>query len=610
MSKRCAALSIVTILGLNPLCSMAQSNDPALPIAEKKAGILNSDTQSEGIFARFYVRTSSSSILDLLEQHIPVLATGAEPQIPTASFLRKLQREIGEILATEGYFSPRLQFDKNQEGTRVDIQIEPGSRTQIKNVLIHFTGALQDAAEAGDPSAIARRAKLIADWNLLPGAWFRQDDWSNAKTMLMENLRSFRYAGAVLVDSRASIDPDSALANLELDVDSGAAFLIGDLSVIGLERYPLWLIDRFNPPKKGEPYSSHRLTEFQRGLQNSAYFSTVAFNIETDSTKADALPIELNLTERQTRDLSFGTGYSSSTGFRTEVSYRDRNLLNRVWDLHSALRIEQKRQLAYADVNLPPNDNNRLDSFGLLFDRSNLEGLLQTKSMLGIKRTITHGLVEQRLGLNYTQEKVVQKSTTNLETERRSRALVASAGWTWRNVDDVFAPRQGQRAQVDMAVSDKAIVSDQRFVRLYGKYQYWYPLGQRDNFLVRMELGKVFSSSANGIPEDYLFRTGGSTSVRGYAYQSLGVRQGEAVVGGRVMAASSLEYVHWRSENLGFAAFFDAGSAATNWSTLKLQQGIGVGTRIKTPAGPIALDLSYGRQIKKFRLDFSIAIAF
>ena len=63
-----------------------------------------------------------------------------------------------------------------------------------------------------------------------------------------------------------------------------------------------------------------------------------------------------------------------------------------------------------------------------------------------MKRSITHGKVEQRLGLNYTQEKVVQNENNALELERKSRALVASIGWTWRDVDDVFAPRKGQRA--------------------------------------------------------------------------------------------------------------------------------------------------------------------
>nr|WP_315475583.1 BamA/TamA family outer membrane protein [uncultured Undibacterium sp.] len=559
---------------------------------------------------RVYLQLDQSALSDLLEEHIPAFASNAETQVVTPSFLRKLQNDVSSILATEGYFSPLIQLEKNNDDTRLDVRVDPGVRTQVKEVIFNLSGSLMTDVQAGVPAAVERQKHLVQEWGLPQGAPFRQSDWSQSKTALLESLRSLSYAGATLLDSRASIDAETNSALLELDVDSGAAYFFGDLQVTGLERYPLWLIDRFNPPKKGDPYSSSRLLDFQRALQNSAYFSTVSFNVEPEESKALALPIELSLVERQTRDLIFGTGYSSSTGFRTEVNYRDRNIGNRVWDLRGAIRLEQKRQLSYADVFLPPKDRNSLDSFGFLFDRLNVEGLLQTRAALGVKRTTTHGKLEQSLGINYTQEQVVENDGKSTELQRKSRALVGSVGWIWRDVDDLFAPRKGQRAQLDLAFSDKALISDQRFVRLYTKYQYWFPVGQRDSILLRTEFGKVFSNGDGGIPENYLFRTGGSTTVRGYAYQSLGVKSGEAVRGGQVMSASSIEYVHWRNENLGVAAFVDVGDAAKDWRSLDSKQGIGLGARIKTPAGPIALDLAYGRQVKKFRLDISIAIAF
>ncbi|OZB54975.1 MAG: hypothetical protein B7X42_01230, partial [Thiomonas sp. 14-66-4] len=33
--------------------------------------------------------------------------------------------------------------------------------------------------------------------------------------------------------------------------------------------------------------------------------------------------------------------------------------------------------------------------------------------------------------------------------------------------------------------------------------------------------------------------------MRGYAYQSLGVSQGDAIVGGRALLTASVEAVHW-----------------------------------------------------------------
>jgi outer membrane translocation and assembly module TamA len=61
------------------------------------------------------------------------------------------------------------------------------------------------------------------------------------------------------------------------------------------------------------------------------------------------------------------------------------------------------------------------------------------------------------------------------------------------------------------------------------------------------EAGIVWAPARDGIPEDFLFRAGGTRSVRGYAYRSLGVRDGEAVVGGRYLATGTVEYVRWLS---------------------------------------------------------------
>jgi translocation and assembly module TamA len=77
------------------------------------------------------------------------------------------------------------------------------------------------------------------------------------------------------------------------------------------------------------------------------------------------------------------------------------------------------------------------------------------------------------------------------------------------------------------------------------------------------------------------------------------------------MFASSAEYVHWLPKSdWGAAAFVDTGDAADTWKELSQKQGYGLGARYRTPAGPLALDLAYGKQDKKLRLDFSFAIAF
>jgi len=147
-------------------------------------------------------------------------------------------------------------------------------------------------------------------------------------------------------------------------------------------------------------------------------------------------------------------------------------------------------------------------------------------------------------------------------------------------------------------------------VKTYAQYQHWFPITPRDQLLGRAELGYTIASSRDGIPEDFLFRAGGSRSNRGYAYQSLGVREGEATVGGRYLMTASAEYVHWLNEKWGGAVFMDIGDAADTPKEWNSNRSYGIGARYKTPAGPLALDLAYAEGPSKFRVSFSVTVAF
>ncbi|MFZ6646717.1 autotransporter assembly complex protein TamA [Undibacterium sp. TJN25] len=564
-----------------------------------------------GHLSRIEIGQANGDWLGLLREHIPEFASN-EPQNVNPAMLRKLRRDISNILSTEGYFSPTINFDtqpatRSGSNDRVLVNIEPGPRTTVQAVALTFHGELAEAAAAGKEEAIKRRDAIIAAWRLPQQSFFRDDEWAGAKSTAVESLRADTYASASISDSSAVVDAENHSAALQLDLNSGPPFKLGDIVLSGLQRYPPVLVDRYNPPRKGENYSRTRLLEFQRALQNSPYFTTVSVSVDPDPAKADGVPVEVNVVERRSRDLGFGVGYSTNTGFRGEVSYRDRDLLDKAWDMRSAVRLEQKRQLAYADIYLPPRDAGYLDSFGVLADRADVSGLLVTRTAFGIKRTSTRGHLEQRLGVNISRE----RAEPDGDVATFTKALVGTVGWTWRDVDDSFAPRKGRIYQLDFAVSEKALISDQRFIRVYGKHQRWIPVGKQDGFVLRAEVGQVFSPTIVGVPEDYLFRIGGSSTVRGYGYQSIGINQGTAVTGGRVMTAASAEYVHWlKQSNWGSAVFIDTGGAADTWKDVELKQGYGIGARYKTPAGPIALDLAYGKQVKKVRLDFSIAIAF
>ena len=120
----------------------------------------------------------------------------------------------------------------------------------------------------------------------------------------------------------------------------------------------------------------------------------------------------------------------------------------------------------------------------------------------------------------------------------------------------------------------------------------------------------MLTSSRLGVPATLLFRAGGDQSVRGYEYLSLGIREADAVVGGRYLAVASAEYVRWIVPNWGAAVFYDVGDAFDELGDFKANAGYGLGARWKSPVGPVGLDVAYGEEAHTIRLHFSLGVSF
>ncbi len=545
------------------------------------------------------------AVRPLLERHVRLLnrdgARLPEAAPDRAALVRRARREVAELLATEGHFSPTIRIDRSEAG-RWLLKVEPGARTTIGEVRIEFEGALLDDAREGRAE---EPEQLRARWSLPVGAPFRQAAWDAAKQQLLDAVSARRYAAARIVRSRAEIDPEKASARLLLTLDSGPAFYLGELQVSGLHELPADLVQRYSLLRPGQPYDREALLAFQTGLQNTPHFGSVIVDIERDPALAAAVPVRVQLTEALPKRVGFGVGLSSNTGYRAETSYRDVNWLGRGWELSSGLRLEQRRQSIYGDVFLPPSGRHR-DSFGALIDRSDLEGLRLTSQAVGVARNTVRGDIETQLAFRLQHEKLQPDGA-----EVRSQNTL-TANWTWirRAVDDLLDPRRGHVLEFQLGGGAAVALADQDFVRLYSRYVHYRPVAERDVFILRAEGGVTLADSREGIPQDFLFRTGGAQSVRGYAYQSLGVREGEATVGGRYLGTLSAEYVRWFEPQWGAAFFVDTGDAADTRAQFDLRTGYGVGARWRSPAGPLAVDLAWGHHERKLRLHFGVAIAF
>jgi translocation and assembly module TamA len=539
----------------------------------------------------------------------PAPEPGARRGAVLRPWVRDVRRRVPEIAAAEGYFSATvdIEFEDNRESAK--ITVVQGPRTTVSSVDIEFTG---DIAGEGEERA-SRRSQLKEAWLLGPGSFFRSGDWEEAKRALREKLIEEDYAAGDIVESAAEVDADTATARLRLKLESGPRFTLGTPIVTGLEHYPQDVMQNIVDIKPGERYRLERLTAMQRAIQNGPWFASVVVDIDREAQNPSEVPVRIKVIERPRREVGLAAGYGTDDGPRVEVAYRDRNFFSRGLDLQSALRVDGSRQFGYADIffpqrlfgpwlkNLPTKD-----SFGVLAEHTDIQNLETRRFAVAGYRQFTIEPVEVRVGLSYQIERAQPQGSD----EDLKRALAPVLALTWRHVDDLFDPRRGGVLNVQFAVAGKALASTQDFFKAYGMYQLWIPLGANDQVLLRAEAGRTFAASREGIPEDFLFRAGGSRSVRGYEYQALGVKEGDAIVGGRYLATGSAEYIHWFRPQWGGAVFLDMGDAADSVKDWEPNKGYGIGARYKTPAGPLALDLAYAERDRKFRISFSVSVAF
>jgi translocation and assembly module TamA len=507
-----------------------------------------------------------------------------------------------EAVATEGYFSARIRgaIDRSVEPWVVTLFVEPGERTRVERVDIRFTGPV-----ASDPEAAGALRRIRAGWQLRSGQPFRQQAWDDAKRQALRELSEWRYAAARVADSRAEIDPQSHGARLSVEIASGPPFRFGPARISGTKRYPEQLVRNLNPIRDGDVYDRRALATFQRRLLESGYFVSAQVDVDAQGGDPSAAPVRVALIEGSAQHVEAGVGYSTDAGQRLELKYSNQDMLGSAWRFNSGLRLDTKTQELQLNLDSPPLSEARWNSGFARARRTDIQNQQTAEAAVGVSHNWLSGGTPSSLTLSaHTEEQRLAGALAD-----RSHALYLGFRRTFRETDDLVSPRSGYLGTWEIGGAPAGI-STRGFTRATAGGSLFFPVARNDDLLLRGNAGVVRASAREGIPSTFLFRTGGDQTVRGYAFESLGVQQGEAIVGGRYLAVASVEHTHWFGANWGLAGFVDAGNAWDRGTPFHAAVGYGAGARFRTPVGPIRIDLAYGRDTGKVRVHFSAGFTF
>ena len=595
------ALTLTTAV----LSSAASAQTAATPVSDTPAAAEAGRSATQAV--RYRVRIEApSAIAEAITSAVDLIRWQDFADM-TEEVLERLTQlavtQTREAAATQGYFSAdvNLTVERTQDPMLITLFVVPKEPTRITDVRIAVTGPAADDASAGT----AAIAEMRSDWRLPRGEVFRQSEWDSAKEQALATLTASPYAAAKIIASEARIDPAAQSAALSLEVESGPPFRFGQIDVLGLERYAPRLVLDFSPIHPGERYSQQALDDYVRRLLGSGYFASVQAAIDPDPARADNSPVTVNIIEAPTKRIELGAGYSTDTKYRGSASYSDVNIDGSGLQMHADARIESKVQSAHLRFVRPPTPSGWIDTFASSLARTDIENLVERTASVTARRRGLNERSTPAFGVGfYASEEAPENAPRD-----RAHAVFVDGEYTWRRVDDLLEPMRGFMANAQAGVGVPG-VSTRGFVRLIGRTAAWWPLGRTMGLALRADIGAVIADSRDGIPSNFLFRTGGDTTVRGYAYQSLGVQRGTSIIGGRYYAVASAEVTRWINESLGIAVFVDAGNAADSLADLSPAVGYGTGLRLKTPIGPFRFDVAYGQKTQEVRIHFSVGLAF
>jgi translocation and assembly module TamA len=546
-----------------------------------------------------------SALSSLLNDHLELVSARNDADLDDFQLQAIIKETPGAaqaLLETEGYFSAVIRVEEQGEHHYV-IKVEPGEPVIIDDVTLQLNGDIRQQADYRQ-----RLAAVLEAWSLPIAAAYRQDDWSSSKRAILRLLTVDRFPLAKIVKSQADIDPQTHRAQLLVELDSGPLIHFGPTNITGNKRYPLNVATGLADFRQGDPYQQKKLLDYQSALEQAPQYSGVVVSADMARIFNNEVPVDVSLTEFPKQKLEFGLTYDSEDGPGVRIGYDYYNLFGKGWTGSALLDWKNSDRNLSLGLGFPRQADNYSHSITAAFKETDIQGVKTTAIDAGAWRIRSHEKINARFGVEFIQEKETIGNTPSNNT----RAVLGVFGWTRRDVDDTLRPRSGTLLDASLSSTLGGLLSTTSFVRGYARgVSYWSPWPKYGTLLTRLEVGQVWAKDSDEVPSSQLFRAGGSNSVRGYEYQSLGLPGADgAVVGGRVVATATLEYQIPVARDWALALFHDAGNAAQSWQSFKLEHANGIGVRWMSPIAPLSMDIAKAEKDGKLRWNMSLGLAF
>jgi translocation and assembly module TamA len=462
-------------------------------------------------------------------------------------------------------------------------------------------------------------------------------DVLGAGARLLTALQNAGYAFAKVDPPVAYEDPKEPVLDVTFHVNAGKKVNLGEIRLEGLQRVREKVVRRRLLLHTGQQYDPAAIEKARRDLMTLGAFAAITVQLGSAVDETGGVPLTFTFRERLRHAVTINAGYSSDLGGSGGVTWTDRNLSGDAAQL----------ALAASVINLGGGDTN-----GLGYDTSAkytvpdvghrdqslqvtvgaIKQYLEAYDQKSITASVTLSrklTTEWSLGLGVAaaHEEIDQPGEQILPTAELPACGTASPplGCQESYVYTLLAlpftlgydsthlasplddPTHGTRDALTVTPTRSLGHPSASFVITQIKLAAYLDLDKlgfsdpgRTVLAVRALEGVARGAGEFSLPPDQRFYGGGSATVRGYEYQSIGPQffvngnPSGIPIGGTAISAGTVELRQRFGQSWGLAAFVDGGQVSTTFKPVpsNIQVGVGLGLRYYTAIGPIRLDVA------------------
>ena len=490
-----------------------------------------------------------------------------------------------------------INFLKDSNEIEILINLNEGSQYKVGEIV--FTGELMGV----NPTILRKKI------NIDDGDIFKRSVVINGNK---EITKLFQDQGYAFSSSSLKVKSDKGSNKLKviIELNQDKKIFIERINIEGNHRTQDDVIRRELKILEGSAYSKSELDESIKRVRRLGYFSNVSYDMFRYPDNSDRVDLLINVTEQKTGEISLGLSHSNATGAAITAGISQNNILGTGNTLDARFsNSEAIEELSFYFRNPYINNEGHSLSFGFTDKTTNASDLdtsnyvldetgvsagygIPLKDSAKIFAELKLSNIDLKCGALLTVDEAAQCNLND------SDDFTTTVTYVDNTLNDFYFPTDGAKKTLKTSIG--LPLGDYKYYRFESSFSNYHPIFGDKTFKVATRLNTGSGYGGDDLPFYKRFYEGGSSSVRGFDFNSLGAKYASSnkPKGGELSWISSLaiaapaKYVGIKNDNVRVSVFADGGLISEKQKNIDLNDfrvSSGIAMNWLTPIGPIGM---------------------